>query len=155
MFFKSAKYGFIAFIVCFFMLPFATSCNHEGSEDQLNVTIDSFSTSYFNWHFKEALPYVTYDSHKWLRYAASQVHQADIDILRNQEQGATYEIGDIEFVDDSVAYVLVNVNNFLSIDTIGTEGHIVEQATFRLKAIYDNNNWKIKLNCLPRMNVLE
>ena len=136
MFFKSAKYGFIAFIVCFFMLPFATSCNHEGSEDQLNVTIDSFSTSYFNWHFKEALPYVTDDSHKWLRYAASQVHQADIDILRNQEQGATYEIGDI-------------------VDTIGTEGHIVEQATFRLKAVYDNNNWKIKLNCLPRMNVLE
>jgi hypothetical protein len=155
MIFKSAKYGFIAFIVCFFMLSFVASCNHKGSEDQLKKTTDSFSTNYFNWHFKEALPYVTDDSHKWLRYAASQVHQADIDILRNMEQGATHEIGDIEFVSDSVAYVLVNVNNFLSIDTIGTEGHIVDQATFRFKAVYFNNEWKIKLNSLPRMNVLE
>ena len=155
MIFRSAKYSFVAFLICFTMLPFVASCNHEGSEKQLKETADLFSTNYFNWHFKEALPYVTDDSYRWLSYAASQVHQADIDILRNMNEGASHEIGDIEFVNDTTAYVLVNVNNFLSIDTIGTEGHIVNEATFRFKAVCKNNIWKIKLNSLPRMNVLE
>ena len=55
-----------------------TGCqSHQGDENQLENDIDSFATYYFNWQFPKTLKYCTQSSESWLRYAASNVHQAD------------------------------------------------------------------------------
>lgn len=59
------------------------SCQpHKGSEEQLKADIDSFATYYYNWHFEKAARFCTPESKVWLRYAASNVHQADIELLK-------------------------------------------------------------------------
>ena len=123
---------------------------HEGSEKQLKEDIDSFATYYYNWHFEKALKYCTPESEKWLRFAASNVHQADIDLLHTKNEDATIEIGDIDFLDDEVsANVQITVSNFLQMDTIGTEAHHVSQATFLLPMVIQGGKWKVKLDQLP------
>ena len=100
-----------------------TGCqSHQGDENQLENDIDSFATYYFNWQFPKTQKYCTQSSEPWLRYAASNVHQADVDLLRSKAADATIEINDIDFSDDGAnATVSITVYNFLQMDTIGQE----------------------------------
>ncbi len=78
-----------------------TGCqSHEGSEEQLENNLDSFATYYYNWQFPKAIKFCTASSEPWLKYAASNVHEADVELLRNKETDATVEINDIDFGDD-------------------------------------------------------
>ena len=131
------------------MLFLFNSCQHQGSESQLKQVVDSFSVAYFNWQFSRAVPYCTKESEIWLRYAASQVHQADVDILRVQEQGASHQIGDIVY-DGNSANVVLMVSDYLQMDTIGREGRMIKQAEFHLPLVYREGKWRVSLTGLPR-----
>ena len=128
-----------------------TGCQpHEGSEDQLKADVDSFATLYFNWHFPKAIKYCTPESEKWLRYAASNVHEADVDALREKADDATIEIQDIDFGDNEVtASVSINVSHFLQMDTIGKAAHLIDHATFQVPMEIHEGKWKVKLEALP------
>lgn len=111
-----------------------TGCQaHEGSEEQLENNLDSFATYYYNWQFPKAVKFCTASSEPWLKYAASNVHEADVELLRNKETDATVEINDIDFGDDEVSAIAdITVRNFLQMDSIGEEAHLVEEADFLL-----------------------
>lgn len=135
------------------LLFMACGTSHEGKEEQLEEAVDSFATAYFNWHFHDAMPYCTPNSEIWLRYAASNVHQADVDTLRNMKEGASHEIGEITFSDSGdSAIVSLQVKNFLQMDTIGTAGHLVDEALFNLSVVYSNEKWKIDLKHFPKQD---
>ena len=129
-----------------------TGCqSHEGDDNQLEADVDSFATYYFNWHFPKTLKYCTRSSEPWLRYAASNVHKADVERLRAKEEDATVEINDITFGDDGVsATASITVHNFLQMDSIGQEAHLVDEAEFQLPMSMENNAWKIRMVNLPR-----
>ena len=129
-----------------------TGCqSHKGDDDQLEADVDSFATYYFNWHFPKTLKYCTRSSEPWLRYAASNVHKADVERLRAKEEDATVEINDITFGDDGVtATASITVRNFLQMDSIGQEAHLVEEADFHLPMRIENGVWKIRMVNLPR-----
>ena len=129
-----------------------TGCqSHQGDENQLENDIDSFATYYFNWQFPKTLKYCTQSSEPWLRYAASNVHQADVDLLRTKAEDATVEINDIDFSDDGAnATVSITVYNFLQMDTIGQEAHLVEEADFLLPMCMEEGVWKVRMASLPQ-----
>ena len=128
-----------------------TGCqSHQGDENQLENDIDSFATYYFNWQFPKTLKYCTQSSESWLRYAASNVHQADVDLLRTKAEDATIEINNIDFSDDGAnATVSITVYNFLQMDSIGQDPQLIEQADFQLPMCMEKGLWKIKLEKLP------
>ncbi len=91
------------------------------------------------------MKYCTQSSEPWLRYAASNVHEADVELLRNKAEDATIEINDIDFGDDEAsATVSITVHNFLQMDSIGQEAHLVEEADFHLPMCMEKGVWKIK-----------
>ena len=150
---KKSMIGLCIAVACMTASIFSLSgCEpHEGSEDQLKADVDSFANYYFNWHFPKAVKYCTQESERWLRYAASNVHQADVDQLRTKAEAATIEINDIDFSDDGAnATVSITVYNFLQMDTIGQEAHLVEEADFHLPMRIENGVWKIRMVNLPR-----
>ena len=127
------------------------ACKDHKNEEQLRDTASSFAQTYFNWQFNDALAHCTPSSQRWISYAASQVKQDDVDKLRNAEQGASSEIKEINYQEgDSVASVVMKVENFLSMDSIGTVGHFVESATYTLPLVQLNKRWKVKLTELLR-----
>ena len=150
---KKSMIGLCIAMACMTASIFSLSgCEpHEGSEDQLKADVDSFATYYFNWHFPKTLKYCTRSSEPWLRYAASNVHKADVERLRAKEEDATVEINDITFGDDGVsATASITVRNFLQMDSIGQEAHLVDEAEFQLPMSMENNAWKIRMVNLPR-----
>ena len=129
-----------------------TGCqSHQGDENQLENDIDSFAIYYFNWQFPKTQKYCTQSSEPWLRYAASNVHQADVDLLRTKAEDATVEINDIDFGDDEVSAIAdITVRNFLQMDSIGEEAHLVEEADFLLPMCMENGVWKVRMASLPQ-----
>ena len=129
-----------------------TGCqSHQGDENQLENDIDSFATYYFNWQFPKTQKYCTQSSEPWLRYAASNVHQADVDLLRTKAEDATVEINDIDFGDDEVSAIAdITVRNFLQMDSIGEEAHLVEEADFLLPMCMEEGVWKVRMASLPQ-----
>ena len=127
------------------------ACTDHKNEDQLRDTANAFAQTYFNWQFNDALTHCTPSSQRWISYAASQVKQDDVDKLRSAEQGASSEIKEINYQEgDSVASVVMKVENFLSMDSIGTVGHFVESATYTLQLVQKGKRWKVRLTELPR-----
>ena len=130
------------------MLLDNSACSGD-NKNQLESTVDSFSTAYFNWRFPAALKYCTPQSRQWLIFAASQVNKSDVEALRKKREGASCKIDDIDFKDDSTATVKVVVSNFLAMDTIGLAPKAITEKTFRLQAIQRQGTWKIALEGLP------
>lgn len=145
----------LKYILAFFGTILLSSCHRS-----LNMTdagdageaADSFAVYYFNWQYDKAARFVTEESLPWLSYAASQVQQEDIDILR-QKEDATVEVEDVE-TDGEDKTVVLTVRDFLRMDTIGTAGHLVREARFRLpmKSQLENGKqvWKVRMEGLPR-----
>lgn len=127
------------------------ACTDNKNEEQLRDTASAFAQTYFNWQFNDALTHCTPSSQRWISYVASQVKQDDVDKLRSAEQGASSEIKEINYQEgDSVASVVMKVENFLSMDSIGTVGHFVKSATYTLQLVQLNKQWKVRLTELPR-----
>lgn len=144
-------------LLCFLVLLVIVSfgvrgcSSHTGDEEQLKENVDSFASSYYNWQFRKALKYCTPESEMWLRYAASNVHQADVDILRAQSEGASHKIQSISYEPgDTLAYVRLLVRNYLRMDTIGNAGRIISKATFKLPVVRRHKRWMVKMEDLPR-----
>ena len=131
-------------------IPAGCRPHHAGDNKQLKADADSFAISYFNWQFEKAAGYCTADSRIWLRYAASNVRESDIDILKNKSDGASYKIEKIHFPSDSIAHILVTVKDFVGMDTLGKKARIIPEARFRLSMVFENNRWKVRMEGLPR-----
>lgn len=139
------------------LVPILSGCQpHEGSEKQLLETVDSFATNYYNWHFEKALKYCTPESEQWLRFAASNVHPADIDLLHAKQEDATVSIEDVDYHEDEVsASIHLQVDNFLQMDTIGKAAHPIKTGTFVLQMKIHDGRWKVDLykEGLPKLRM--
>ena len=122
----------------------------ESSESRLRTEVDSFAVAYFNWNLERAAAFATEESRSWLAYAASQVHQEEVDLLRGMDEGAGCELGDISYPADSMALGEVRVRHFVGIDTLGRPGRLVEKAVYRLPAVFRGGRWRVHLSALPR-----
>lgn len=125
-------------------------CSND-QEDQLIADVDSFSMAYFNWRFTAASRYCTDSSSTWLRYAASQVTEEDVQALRMKEEGASCKHADIQYgSSDSTAVVKVKVKNFLPMDSIENNNTKADTASFLIPVVLHQGRWLVQLKALPR-----
>ncbi|MBR4390289.1 MAG: hypothetical protein IKT00_14100 [Prevotella sp.] len=137
----------------FFVAAISFSCEHLpiSRGNQAENVVDSFSHAYFLYQFERAMTFTTDESHKWLVYAASNVHQEDLDIMRSQKTSTSVEVEEVEAPEnDTVGYAVVSINNYLVMDTIGEAGHIRDNVLYRLDMVKRGGKWKIKMDGLPK-----
>ena len=129
-----------------------TGCydNEADPNAEIKECVIDFAEAYFNYEFMEARERVTPESEKWLRFAASNMTQEDIDMLNAKSVPATTAVNDITTVDDTTAIAVVEVKDFLQKDSIGKAGSIVDEATFALTVIKRNKKYFVRMEGLPR-----
>lgn len=135
-------------IFLFFLPLLLTGCFHHGENDAKKA-VDSFSVAYFNWRFKDALPFVTSESARWLRFAASQVNQEDVDSLRSKRYAADVRVEDVSSIDDTTKLATVIVKDFIAMDSIGREPRTIPVDTFHIRVTLTNGFWRVHLRRLP------
>ena len=142
------KKSFVVYSLMMLVSMLLSSCG-DGQHNDSRTVVESFANAYFNWRFKEAESFVTYESRRWLAFAASQVDSEDIDSLRAMEFAATAEVEDIEEIDDTTSLATVNVMNFLASDSIGKHPRIEAERKFQIPVAFDGKRWRVKLTQLP------
>ncbi|MGM9700110.1 MAG: hypothetical protein ACI3YX_01640 [Prevotella sp.] len=126
-------------------------CGHEKTEDTIGMSADSFATMYFNWKLAEALPHCTGESQRWIRYAASQVCEADVDTLRSKDLPATVECTGVSYQEgDSTATAQIVVRHFWEMDQAGMGGRMVDEAPFTLRMVQQAGRWLVRMEGLPQ-----
>ncbi len=122
----------------------------DGTQEQLTETIDSFAYHYFNYHLPQALRFCTPESEKWIRFVASNMKQADVDLLRNQEEEAEI-VADVPEVSetDTLADIQLTVKNHLMKDSIGKPGHFANKVQYDILAVKHQGKWLIRLEGIP------
>ena len=95
---KRFFYTIFTFVaVCF------ASCGEEGrTYEAIETTAIDFANAYFNYDLVKAQTMVDDQSKKWLRYEASNITEADLELLRMQDEGATVTVDDCECFEASI-----------------------------------------------------
>lgn len=137
-----------------FAASLCLSCTDK-EEASIEDDVKSFVCAYFNFHYSDALNLCTPESHKWIKFQASNITQADIDVVNNQTDSAECEIASVDKTSDSTAIVHVNVKNFLFNDSIGKPATIHADASFSFLVCRQANRWKVRLSSLPKIEEVQ
>lgn len=140
---------FALLIACF---PFVLlGCSGKSGESDALIVAESFGKAYFNYDFKSALQYCTPESEKWLRFAASNIYEADVDMLRAMDSGAKVEGVDVVYADDdSTAMAIVEVEGMMVRDTVGRAGHVEKEGKYCIPVVKRQGAWRVKMVGLLR-----
>lgn len=145
---KSIPGNIITLAFSMALAALAASCDGltRNETEEVTGTVMGFSEAYFNFDLNTAADYCTPESRKWICFLASNVQEADLEIIRTQEQNATVKVKDISYSpDDSTGTALIEAKDFLMLDTIGKSGHMKDEARFKLGFILHDGKCLIKM----------
>ena len=124
------------------------------SETDLNAAAkeqaQQFAEAYFNYDFDQARRFVTPESEKWLRFAASNVTQEDVDLINATSDQVSVAATDCQYQDDSTTCVRVIVYNAVLKGSLGRPAHTASEAEFVLTLVNRDGAYLVKLEGLPR-----
>lgn len=126
------------------------SCDTDGEKQQIGTFATQFAQDYFNCRYRQALQSCTPESAKWLHYAASNITQADLDVLNSRDKEATCDVVDIATTSDSTSVATLKIKDFFLLDSIGKPGTINDEALLELTMKRAGDKWQVQLSALPR-----
>lgn len=121
--------------------------NDDGDAESV---AESFAKDYFNYNLKEAQLFCTPESERWIRFAASNIYEADVERLRGMDSGADVELIGVDYTSDTTAVAVLRVDGALVRDTIGSAGHVVDKSEYRLTLVKRGERWLVRMASLPR-----
>lgn len=114
---------------------------------------EGFAVAYFNYDFERAAKYCNEGSMKWLKFAASQLTQEDIDKLNGKDEA---QVSVEDFVrSEEGDYAIVEVSDFLRLGALNNKNAVVDCERFRipLSRFLDKDGeeqWQVRMACLPQ-----
>ena len=132
-----------------FMAALLAGCGlvDDGNRAAREVALE-WADAYFNCDFHQAEEYITPEGGKWLRFAASNITEQQLQLLQQHEVKVEADMSD--YVNDTMQVVTLKVNNYLAPTPLGEEPTIKEQGTFRITLVKRDNKWKVRMEGLPR-----
>lgn len=129
-----------------------SACHAPANEEErIGERVDSFATYYFNWQYDKAAAYCTAPSVKWLEFAASQVKENDVEVLKAKESQLETEIISIEYSADSqLAHVKQRVCNYMEARGFGESPIESDEGVYEWTLVKDKRGWLIRMEALPR-----
>ncbi len=123
------------------------SQNSGGNGAAMEVAAN-WADAYFNCDFHEAAEYATPESGKWLRFAASNTTEQDLQTIEGK---ATATADDYFTVaNDTLRVVTLHVSNFLKPSAVGSQAQLQEEGTFLVTVVKRDGRWKVRMEGLPR-----
>lgn len=120
------------------------SCKGKTDEELLIQRVDSFAVHYYNWQLGKCMQQVTPESKHKLEFAASNMTQSDVDLLKTAETGATYEIEDVS-INGSEATVQLRVYDYFEAKDINQPLQKTDESQVQLHLVKNGENWQVEL----------
>ena len=145
---------YVRYVICSFVFVTAMlamiGCAESAEEEQAAKTATEFADHFFNYELKEAASLATDDSQKWISFFASNVDEATINLIRNQQEGATVNVDDVTINTSTMATATITVNNFVWSNGMENSPVVVKEARFTLYLRKENETWLVRMDSLPQ-----
>ena len=145
---------YVRYVICSFVFVTAIlatiGCVESAEEEQAAKTATEFADHFFNYELKEAASLATDDSQKWISFFASNVEEATINLIRNQQEGATVNLDDVTINTSTMATATITVNNFVWSNGIENSPIVVKEARYTLYLRKENEKWLVRMDSLPQ-----
>jgi hypothetical protein len=126
----------------------------EGEQENMSAAernILNFAEAYFNYDFQQASELITPESRPWIRFAASNLSQDDLDILNHRESGTTVELGEMSIINDTTISAQIFVENYYKADSIDNPVVATDETeVFTLTAVRRDKQWLVRMEALPK-----
>ncbi len=141
------KKGIIIFLGLFLLLcPSCDRATHSSSSSGAENVVENFCESYFSLHFADAMTYCTESSKKWLTFAASNIHESDLEVLRSSDSDLSVRVMELQAAPtDSTGFAMVRVRNYLCADRIDAPSTIAEEGFFRIDLEKHAGKWQVRM----------
>ena len=128
-----------------------TACGMiQQDDDAARQTAREWAEAYFNCDYHKAAEYSTPESEMYLRFAASNTTEEDLQVLQ-EGGGATVEVSDyFPVANDTLRVVELSVSNCLEPVAVGEAPQLADQAQFQVTLVLRDKKWKVRMEGLPR-----
>jgi len=140
----------VFFLFCTVFL--LSACNSMNGDDQeATEAAIKWADAYFNYDFHEAEKYATPESRQWIQFAASNTTVRDLQLVQENEGGASVEVNDF-FPDanDTLRVVSLTVHDYVSSTLPADSARLVDEATFSITTVLRDGAWKVRMEGLPQ-----
>lgn len=128
------------------LLPTFISCETEEEKQAAEVAC-LFATHLYNLEFDEAYALCTPTSRRWIEFYASNLTDADLQILQSSETSALASEISCHTVNDSTATAVLRIEHALFTDSLEQkEARISDECELSLSLVKRNDAWLVKLD---------
>ncbi len=123
----------------------------NGDDQEATEAAIKWADAYFNYDFHEAEKYATPESRQWIQFAASNTTVRDLQLVQENEGGASVEVNDF-FPDanDTLRVVSLTVHDYVSSTLPADSARLVDEATFSITTVLRDGAWKVRMEGLPQ-----
>jgi len=114
--------------------------------DAVDKPLSTWAEAYFGFDYEEALDYMTPESEKWIRFAASNITEKDVAFINEHNRNVKTEIIDRYIMaGDTSCSARIRVSDFVQLGFVGQEGKVIDQAEYQITLVKRDDKWKVKM----------
>ena len=123
-------------------------CTGSKDDNDAMAAAEAWADAYFNGDYHDAASYATAESDRWLRFAASNTTEEDLQLVKGAAQATAEDYFPV--ADDTLRVVTLHVRNFLKPTIIGDSIELEKEGTFLVTVVKRNAKWLVRMEGLPR-----
>ncbi|MBQ8715398.1 MAG: hypothetical protein IJ552_09370 [Prevotella sp.] len=114
--------------------------------DAVDKPLSTWAEAYFGFDYEEALDYMTPESEKWIRFAASNITEKDVAFINEHNRNVKTEIIDRYIMaGDTSCSARIRVSDFVQLGFVGQEDKVINQAEYQITLVKRDDKWKVKM----------
>ena len=118
----------------------------EHASDAVDKPLMAWAEAYFGFDYEEALDYMTPESEKWIRFAASNITEKDVSFINEHNKGAKVEIVDRYIMaGDTTCSARIRVSDFVLLGFVGQENKVIDNAEYQVTCVKRDDKWKVRM----------
>ena len=140
----------VFFLFCTALLLSGCDFTSDHDNEAIEAAVN-WAEAYFNYDFHKAEEYITPESGRWLKFAASNATEHDLQLVQQNEEGATVEVEDFfPEANDTLRVVSLRVSNYVSSTLPAESAQLVEEGVFNVTTVLRDGKWKVRMEGLPQ-----
>ena len=141
------------YCILFFLSFLMVSCQlyDENGTHDAKKALTSWANAYFNFDYEKAMQYMTPESERWIRFAASNITEQDIDFIKSHNPQTQVQVLNSQLAEsDTICKANIRVSNFIQLGFSTQDNQIIEHTDFQCQVVKRNGDWLVRMEGLPQ-----
>lgn len=125
--------------------------NFTGSKNDAEKALTAWANAYFNFDYEKVLKYTTPEGEQWIRFAASNITEQDIDFIKEQNLPTQINILNSQLTEgDTICNAKIRVSQFIQLGLSAQDHQVINHADFQIQLVKRGNEWLVRMEGLPQ-----